>query len=72
MRYSIYELRETEVVKIGLVVNEIKTKYLIMFNSEPRRGPHDLNLNGKCFRGVTCFKYLSALVSNGNDMKQDM
>ena len=43
-------LMEAEAIKIGLVANENKTKYMVMSNSETRRVPRDFSVNGKCFK----------------------
>jgi hypothetical protein len=49
-----------------LEVNERKTKYMIISTSESRMNPQDLNVEGKLFRWVSCFKYLGNMINNGN------
>jgi hypothetical protein len=49
---------EEKAGKIGLKVNERKTKYVIMSTSESSRKPQDLKVDGKSFMGVSSFKYL--------------
>jgi hypothetical protein len=49
---------EEKAGKIGLEVNERKTKYTIMSTSESRRKPQDLKIEGKLFAGMCSFKYL--------------
>ena len=59
-------------MKIGLVVNENKTKYMVMSNSETRGAPRDFNVSGTCFKGVSCFSYLCAMVSNDNKIRMSI
>ena len=40
-----------------------------MSNSETRRAPRNFSVNGKCFKGVSCFSYLGALVSNDDNIR---
>jgi sorting nexin-29 len=44
---DIYKKMQEKAGKIGLEVNERKTKYMIMSTSESRRKPEDLKLEGK-------------------------
>ncbi len=67
---EVYEVMEEEATKIGLSVNDIKTKYMIMSKSEDRRKPRDLEINGKRFGGVSGFEYLGTTISNDNDIKK--
>ena len=55
-------------MKIGLV-NENKTKYTVISSSETSRAPRDFNVNGKSFKGMSCFSYLGDLVSNDNNIR---
>lgn len=67
---EVYEVMEVEATKIGLNVNESKTKYMIMSKSADRRKPRDLEINGKRFGGVSGFEYLGTTISNDNDIKK--
>jgi hypothetical protein len=52
--------------KIGLEVNERKTKYIIMSISESRQKLQELKIEGKIFAGVSSFKYLGNVINNGS------
>jgi hypothetical protein len=52
--------------KIGLEINESKTKCMIMLTSENRRKTQDLKVEGKSFMGMSNFKYLGNMLSNDN------
>jgi hypothetical protein len=57
---------EEKAGKIGLKVNERKTKYMIMSRSESRRKPQDLKVEGKSFTGVSSFRYVGNMINNDN------
>jgi hypothetical protein len=58
---------EDKAGKIGLEVNERKTRYMIMSTSESRRKPlQDLKIEEKMFAGVSSYKYLGHVINNGN------
>jgi hypothetical protein len=63
---EIYKKMEDKARKIGLKINESKTKYRIMSTSENRRKTQDLKVEGKSFMGVNNFKYLGNMLSNDN------
>jgi hypothetical protein len=63
---EIYKKMEDKARKIGLEINESKTKYMIMSTSESRRKTQDLKVEGKSFMGVNNFKYLGNMPSNDN------
>jgi hypothetical protein len=49
---------EDKARKIGLNINESKTKYVTMSKPENRRKTQDLKVDGKSCMGVNNFKYL--------------
>jgi hypothetical protein len=63
---EIYKKMEDKARKIGLKINESKTKYMIMSMSENRRKTQDLKVEGKSFMGVSNFIYLGNMLSNDN------
>jgi hypothetical protein len=60
---DIYKKMQENPGKIGLEVNERKTKYMIMSTSDSRRKPEDLKVEGKSFMGVCSFKYLGNMTT---------
>jgi hypothetical protein len=61
-----YEHLETEARKIGLLVNERKTKYMFMSAAGNTRGLQNLRIGNKEFEGVSEFKYLGNIIENKN------
>ena len=48
-----FDCLETEVRKIGLLVNERKTKYMFMKAAGNMRKPHNLKIRNKEYEGVS-------------------
>jgi sorting nexin-29 len=63
---QIYEYLDTEARKIGLLVNERKTKYMFMSAVGNTRGLQNLRIRNKEFEGVSEFKYLGNIIENKN------
>jgi hypothetical protein len=63
---DIHKEMEGKAGKTGLVVNERKTKYMVMSTSESRRKPQDLNIEGELLAGVSGFKYLGDVINNSS------
>jgi hypothetical protein len=61
-----YDRLETEARKIGLLVNERKTKYMFMTAAENARKPHNLRIGNKEYEDVSEFKYLGNITENNN------
>jgi hypothetical protein len=61
-----FDRLETEARKIGLLVNERKTKYMFMTAIGNMRKPHNLRIGSKEFEGVSDFKYLGNIIENNN------
>jgi hypothetical protein len=61
---EIYKEIEEKAGKIGLEVNERKTKY--MSTSDSRKKPQDLKVEGKLFTGVSSFKNSGNMINNCN------
>jgi len=61
-----YDCLETEARKIGLLVNERKTKYMFMTAAGNIRKTHNLRIGNKEFEGVSEFKYLGNIIENNN------
>jgi hypothetical protein len=51
-----YDRLATEARKIGLLVNERKTKYMLMIAAGNTRKPHNLRIGNKESEGVSEFK----------------
>jgi predicted aspartyl protease len=61
-----YEHLETEAKKIGLLVNERRTKYMYMSAVGSTRELQNLRIGNKEFEGVSEFKYLGNIIENKN------
>lgn len=61
---ELYEELEQRAESLGLVVNEAKTKYMVVSASEAIREPQDLVIGAKKFEGVARFKYLGNMLDN--------
>lgn len=62
---------EREVSKIGLEVNEAKTKYMKV-SAKENRELLDLHAGHYCFQGVTEFKYLGVILNNENRVSSEI
>ena len=60
-----YDHLETEARKIGLLVNERKTKYMFMIAAINMRKPHNLKIGNKETESPE-FKYLGNTIENDN------
>ena len=58
--------RETDekTQKVGLIVNEKKTKYMIISAAQKGQQTHNLNVGDKVFDTVPSFKYLGNVIHN--------
>jgi sorting nexin-29 len=63
---QMYDRLETEVRKIGLLVNERNTKCMFMTAAGNMRKPHNLKIGNKEFDGVSEFKYFGNIIENNN------
>lgn len=59
---EVYGKLEAEAEQIVLIVNETKTKYMIMSASESRRKLEDLVVGNKTLQGVTNFRYFGNVI----------
>jgi hypothetical protein len=53
---------------LDLVVNERKTKYMVMSTSSTKRTPQSISIDNRTFEGVSQFRYLGALVNSQNEI----
>ena len=67
-----YRQMEGEALKIGLLVNEEKTKYMRMSRTESRRRPQELVIGNKKFEGVSGFKYLGVMLYSDNSISREI
>jgi hypothetical protein len=63
---------ETEDRKMGLRINEEKTKYMKMSSTQARRYLQNLIIGDFNFEGVESFTYLGSVIDNGNKMWKDI
>jgi len=57
---------ENETSKLGMEINEEKTKYMVTSTHEHRRNAGDLRIRNKTFEAVQSFQYLGNNISNTN------
>uniref|UniRef100_A0A8D8YS40 Craniofacial development protein 2 n=1 Tax=Cacopsylla melanoneura TaxID=428564 RepID=A0A8D8YS40_9HEMI len=55
---TLFNQLEEKAEELGLIVNENKSKYMVMSADENRRKPKDLEIGQRKFEGVAQFKYL--------------
>jgi hypothetical protein len=58
---------EEEMSKLGMEINEKKTKYMVTSTYEHRRNAGDLRIGNKTFKAVQCFQYLGNIIGNTNN-----
>jgi hypothetical protein len=63
---------ETEGRKMGLRINEEKTKYMKISSIQARRYLQNLIIGDFNFEGVDNFTYLGSIIDNGNKMWKDI
>ena len=60
---------EDEMSKLGMEINEKKTKYMVTSTYEHRRNVGDLRIGNKIFEAVLSFLHLGNITSNNNNNK---
>ena len=58
---------EDETSKLGMEINEKKTKYMVTSTHEHRKNAGDLRIGNKIFKAVQSFQYLGNNISNINN-----
>jgi len=58
---------EEETSKLGMEINESKTKYMVTSTYEHRRNVGDLRIGNKIFKAVQSFQYLGNIIGNTNN-----
>jgi hypothetical protein len=58
---------EAETSKVGMEINENKTKYMVTFIYEHKRNAGDLRIGNKIFETVQRFHYLGNVTNNTNN-----
>jgi len=58
---------EEEMSKLGMEINENKTKYMVASTYEHRRNTGDLRIGNKTFEAVQNFQYLGNIIGNTNN-----
>ena len=64
---EVYLDLENETSKLGMEINEKKTKYMVTSTYEHRRNAGDLRIGNKTFEAVHSFRYLGNITSNTNN-----
>jgi len=64
---EVYLDLEDETSKLGMAINEMKTKYMVTSTYEHRRNAGDLRIGNKTFEAVQSFQYLGNITSNTNN-----
>jgi phage tail sheath gpL-like len=61
----------TAASQIGLTINVSKTKYMI---NRKKKGnePEEIEINGNKYENVEMFKYLDSLITNTNEVEEDI
>jgi len=62
----VYRDLEEEKSKLGMEINENKTKYMVTSTYEHRRNAGDLRIGNKTFETVQSFQYLGNIIGNTN------
>src|ERR1700744_5413227 len=63
---------DMEARKVGLVVSEDKTKYMVLDRSHGTRIGQNLTMNEYNFEVVQSFKYLDSIVNVANDLDEEL
>jgi hypothetical protein len=63
---EVYLDLEEEMSKMGMEINENKTKYMVTSTYEHRRNAEDLRIGNKTFKAVHSFQYLGNIIGNTN------
>src|ERR1700744_3058784 len=63
---------DMEARKVGLVVSEDKTKYMVLDRSHGTRIGQNLTMNEYNFEVVQSFKYLGSIVNVANDLDEEL
>ena len=66
---EVYLDLEEETSKLGMEINESKTKYMVTSTYEHRRNVGDLRFGNKTFKAVQSFQYLGNIIGNTNNNK---
>jgi len=59
-------------MEIGLEVNAVKTKYLVMSGGQDVRWSHRINIDNSSFEGVEHFRYLGTTLKYKNSIREDI
>jgi hypothetical protein len=61
-----------EASKLGMEINENKTKYIVTYTYKSRRNAGDLRIGNKTFEAVQGFQYLGNIIGNTNNNNKCM